>query len=108
MKIIEEIRNWKDWAYWLKGGIIAALVPIIVFIANFLIDSIAGTSGETSLFYFLIIASPAIPIFDVLLNPSIPYNITYIIFFVSTLVIYFIIGSIIGWIVGKRKRSSLS
>jgi len=96
---------WKDWPYWLKGGTIAFLFPIIVFIVNFLIDSIVGTSGETFLFYFLVISSPAIPIFNLFLRPSIPYNITYIIFFLSTLAIYFIVGSVIGWVYYKIKRN---
>jgi len=95
--------RWKNWPYWLKGGTITTLFPIIVFILNFLIDSIVGTSGETFLFFFLIIATPALPIFNVFFKPSIPYNVTYIIFFVATLVIYFIIGSIMGWIIAKRK-----
>ena len=99
--------NWKNWPYWLKGGIIATLFPIIVFALNFLFDYIAGTSGETFLYFFLLISTPTIPIFNLFFKPSIPYNITYIIFFTSTLAMYFIIGSVIGWIYVKIKRSKL-
>jgi len=89
----------------LKGGAIAVLFPIIVFIVNFLIDSFAGASGETFLYFFLVISGPAVLIFDLFLVPSVPYNVTYAIFFSSTLVMYFFIGSVLGWIIGKRKTN---
>ena len=96
---------WKKWPYWLKGGTIVFLFPIIVFIVNFLIDIIVPPQGETFLLFFLIIATPALPIFNLFFKPSIPYNITYIIFFVSTLAIYFIVGSVIGRVYYKIKRN---
>jgi VIT1/CCC1 family predicted Fe2+/Mn2+ transporter len=97
---------WKDWPYWLKGGIVATLIPILVFVVNLVIDVLVPPKGETFLFFFLIVATPALPIFNAFFKSSIPYNITYIIFVVAILVMYFIVGSVIGWIVGKRKTKS--
>ncbi len=95
---------WKEWPFWLKGGIIATLIPILVFVVNLVIDVLVPPEGETFLFFFLIVATPALPIFNAFFKPSISYNITYIIFFISTLAMYFIIGSVIGWFYNKFKK----
>ena len=63
----------------------------------------ADTHGETFLYFFLVISGPAVLIFYIFLIPSVPYNVTYIIFFTSTLAMYFILGSVMGWIIGKIK-----
>jgi hypothetical protein len=43
-------------------------------------------------------------VFDLFFIPSIPYNVTYMIFFVTTWTIYFVLGALIGWIIGKRQN----
>ena len=98
-------KTLKTWPYWLKGGVIAVLFPIIVFILNFLIESFIGTSGETFLFFFIVVSGPAVLVFDLFLTPNIPYNVTYTIFFSSVLAMYFVFGAVIGWIVGRTLQS---
>ena len=93
---------WKNLPYWLKGGIIGALFPPVVFIIDLLLDKVIGTPGEGA-FFFALISSPLIPVFNAFLSPSIPYNVTYIIFFLASCTMYFIIGSIFGWLMVKKK-----
>jgi hypothetical protein len=96
-------KTWNNWPYWLKGGTVSVMFPIIVFVMNFLVDSFQSNSGEKFLYFFLIVSGPAVLIFDLFLVPSIPYNVTYMIFFTTTLAMYFVLGSVIGRIIGKRK-----
>ncbi len=98
------LKTFKTWPHWLKGGVLGVLFPLVVFIINFLIDSFTRTSGETILYYFLLISGPAILVFDLFFTPSIPYNITYTIFFLTTLAMYFVFGLTIGWIIGKKQN----
>ena len=98
-------KTLKSWPNWLKGGVIAVLFPIMVFIFNFLIDSFTGFSGETFLYFFSVVSGPAVLVFDLFFRPSIPYNVTYTIFITTTLMEYFVLGSAIGWIFGKKIKT---
>jgi len=93
---------WKKLPNWLKGGIIGALFPPAVFVIDLLIDQAIGLPGEGG-YFFTIISAPVLPVFNALLNPSIPYNITYLIFFLASCTTYFIIGSLFGWLITKKK-----
>ena len=93
----------KNIPYWLKGGIIAALFPPAVFVMDLLIDQAIGLPGEGG-YFFNLISAPVMPVFNALFRPSIPYTVTYLIFFLASCALYFIIGAAIGWIVGKSKK----
>jgi len=45
---------WKNIPHWLKGGIIGALFPPVVFIIDLLLDKVIGTPGEGAFFFALI------------------------------------------------------
>ena len=93
---------WKNLPYWLKGGIIGALFPPLVFIIDLLLDKVIGTPGEGA-YFFTFVSSPVVPLFNALFSPSIPYNITYLIFFLASCTMYFIIGALFGWLMIKKK-----
>lgn len=99
--------GWKDWSYWLKGGVIALIIQILFF----LIDSLNGSFLDTR------ISLPLIIIWILMgsLNLSFGcYNkgvitlsncTSYIIVsFILNLLLYFLVGALIGWIIGKVRK----
>ncbi len=95
---------WKDWPYWLRGGVIATILSlglpyIISLIIKLLrvmkIESLANIfNGIWDIFYKIIIAPTSI-IVGRQLNT-----------WILTFLLWFIIGSIIGFIYGKIKNRS--
>lgn len=97
--------GWKDWPYWLKGGLIGAVIGIIcILLAWFRVLPIL-----TVLLYIFIM---------ILCGSGESYSITggllgncswggkYLIFSIMTiliLLVFFVVGSIIGLIVQKIK-----
>ncbi|MBS3085684.1 hypothetical protein J4225_03285 [Candidatus Pacearchaeota archaeon] len=80
--------GWKDWPYWLKGGVI---FEILLIIGLFLIAFIKG-EGLAILFLLIFFGGE---------NPWEMFT------FLGFLILYFILGAIIGWIYGKiRNRNS--
>lgn len=108
--------GWKNWSYWVRGGIIAICVAVIMFVISFALWLIEFTfvGFSTSKHAPAIIEIPTNLIFSILYIISFPIQL--IRFFlapggVSTTVggvlgigTYFAIGALIGWIYGKIKQ----
>ena len=101
--------GWKDWPYWLRGGLIGVLV---LGIFALVLIPFGRTSGFFKfpywIFPFFIVLVPTM-LFSENLYKIIFYP-NYLFFIIPTL-IYFICGAIIGWIYGKikgRGNASLS
>jgi len=97
--------GWKEWPYWLKGGIMGLIVYLIIF-GLFFIVSLNCRKGfcgyisiNTVLYFFVSI------IFLILNIDIIPYlsNPLAILFILVNLTAVFVIGSLIGFIIGKIK-----
>ena len=98
--------GWKNWPYWLKGGILFSLINALLSTLIYLILLILKNNFDTIRFaaeysFFLVISL-------LFINPawyfSGPRSYFDIIFgLVVGAALYFIIGAIIGWIYGKIK-----
>ena len=91
--------GWKDLNYWLKGGILSAIIFVIVFLLAFYLDATYG--GHPGLLIF-----PLIPliILSSLFNLDISLTNSFIIVILLLLFFWFIVGAIIGWMYGKIKN----
>jgi hypothetical protein len=113
--------NWKNWPYWLKGGIIGSLTYLIIIVPSlyFTINDI-GIFDNIGFNFYLILSLPSAVIpffgncsFNYGFNPS-KYSYCDIFGFVTgslpvvalffSFITYFIIGGIIGYIYGKIKN----
>jgi hypothetical protein len=89
--------SFKNWTYWLKGGIIGVITYLVVYIASFIIPSGGDPPGNILSWIILLIAFPTFSLKLNQLSPSV--------FMLMILPIYFFIfGAIIGWVIGKIKR----
>jgi len=83
--------GWNNWSYWLRGGIIGAIILLILVI----FDLVSGDN-----LFFII---PSLLVWSLgggdTITQSTEKILTYIIFTLYG----FIIGIILGWIVGKIK-----
>ena len=89
--------EWKDLSYWLKGGILSAIIFVIFFLLAIYIDSKYG--GHPGLVIF-----PLIPILSGLFTLNVSGIKFFIIAIPISLIFWFIVGAIIGWIYGKIKN----
>jgi|SRR3989344_1029956 len=91
---------WKNWPYWLRGGVVGAGVTLISWALTNACTKIIVVPGYDGLGFeclpFALIWFPFWP-FDVL--TSLP-DILYI--FIGT-IFWFVVGSLIGLIIGKLK-----
>ncbi|MEK6828685.1 MAG: hypothetical protein AABY15_01040 [Nanoarchaeota archaeon] len=91
--------GWKNWPTWLKGGIIGAIIALILGI---LIKLLEGTGfGLLIAVLFLILSFSGLGNCD--FEGCYPYNF----YFLTTpfvLLEFFIIGAIIGWIISKINK----
>ena len=90
--------GWKDWPYWLKGGVIGLVFVLILFLLiyfNLLGSSISGTLG---IFIVVITFIGALGLCPE--NACQFYTAGLLILLIES----FIIGAIIGWIIGKIKN----
>ncbi len=95
--------GWKNWPYWIRGGLLGAIITIIGYIFIIMVGI-----GFPILFYIpdIIIALPYR-----FIAKSFVYNIlgsnlgSYVLLFSYIIAIFpnFIIGAIIGLIIGKIK-----
>jgi len=96
--------GWKNWPYWLKGGIVFTVIELIfLFLQTFLTDFINYFNENYN--YPFILASMlgwATAGFD---SPNLLAPFGAVIFIVYFLSFSFIIGALIGFIVGKIKSS---
>ena len=95
--------GWKDWPYWLRGGIIVVLIPVIIFLIVLIFEKISSSRDPTyyqgthgTLAGYLLIAL-GLPIN--IIAPTLGEGT----FIFLTAIMYFVIGAIIGLIVGKIK-----
>ena len=95
---------WRGLKYWQKGGMIGALIPIILILVSLFCVSVI--SGDESIYctipFFLIsffFVLDILVIFDFL-----PNQIIMIFYYLSSIVIYSVIGALIGLIIEKIKR----
>ena len=113
--------GWKNWSYWLRGGIIGLFVCLVFIILTYLTLPIFGNFIKDSdlfwrinnpldllrVFWFIITFPILMGVVAVGLsgwgNPSGFSKPFAIIALLIVFAVYFIIGVIIGWIVGKIK-----
>lgn len=90
--------GWRDWPYWLKGGIISLCTWLLLIIGYFL----TKTTTDFTLFYILLMLISIViePIF-VLFNIANDNNVLRQ--FLSSLIV-FLIGVLLGYIYGKIKN----
>ena len=103
--------GWKNWPYWLRGGIVCAVLVLIVFIISAVLGYFKlgyfgqkGIGGILSYFaIFGIIISIPIELIVLVTNVPIERYPNYVLY-IFVIVIWFIIGALIGWIVKKIKN----
>lgn len=98
--------GWKDWPYWLKGGVIG----ILIFISGFVITLILGTPllfiyPLLSLLGISGILSGPIPITNIGPNENSLGNNFIPIMALFSILLYLMIGALIGYIYGKIKNA---
>ena len=92
--------GWKDWSYWLKGGIIG----LILFFLVLIIVSLKLNSDFAFIVYFLLwmpllfLEDSALFFYQIEGYPQ-----PTILGIVCIGIVYFLVGSLLGWIVGKVK-----
>ncbi len=89
--------GWKDWSYWLKGGVIGLVIYLLIAT----VSSIAWSDKLIIPFVSfsgLIFNNFLAPLLG---NGFLTESISIIIL---SLIFYFISGSIIGWLYGKIKN----
>lgn len=83
--------GWSDWPTWLKGGVIALILWVIVFTIALIFCLSITCKSESCLFCAY---------FTSMLNP-----LNFLLWGgLQALVMYFLIGAIIGWIIGMVKK----
>ena len=97
--------NWKNWPYWVKGGIIGAIVMILIIGVDYVGACYGGTKQEFC-GYFTIMAS--LPLAFLLLGKLTAFEIfstkvSITEYMVSAVILYFILGAFIGFLYGKYK-----
>jgi len=97
--------GWKNWPYWLRGGIIGMVISfLLIIIISFLGLLSLNMFGESS--YFGNFLGTISSLLFIKFNPFYGFifkSNTLLGQLLPFLVFYFIIGAIIGWIYGKRE-----
>jgi hypothetical protein len=106
--------GWKEWSYWLKGGIIGLIYFFIIWVFETIIGDnplfISHTATGWEGILFGIAFFPVFILIDWLANmlPLFIQNggdkINALIMQIYFLISAFLIGAFIGWIVGKIKK----
>lgn len=123
----EEKMGWKNLPYWLKGGVIGIIIPIVfsifLFIINLLINHMYHKSFQITTYLFLLFIIPFVILqkfigqifgcrtvdffgFSIGGCPSLAFYISEILTIILYIFIWFLIGAIIGGVIGKSKRKS--
>lgn len=108
--------SWKNWPYWLRGGIIAVIFFIIFFTIIFhALITQKNSIGDDSIWLIktidflrvikIIIAFPIVVIFlPSFISDDAP-TLSQNLMFNTILYLYiFILGALVGWIYGKIKK----
>jgi|SRR3989344_6594889 len=100
------LKFWKKWPYWLRGGVIGAVVTLI-FLAFFYSCVLNATLGAVAGCGSILVFSPIIPIvflFDQFSNDRTPFAIIPI----ASVLVWFVVGALLGVLHGwskSRKKS---
>ena len=96
--------SWKNWPYWLKGGVIGVILIIVFFIIIVSISNTSKgcTSWENSPYYCISIIGASFLIAVVTGSRNMMF--LYISTGITNIIIVFIVGSLIGLIYGKIKN----
>ena len=92
--------------YWLRGGIIAAGITLIFVI---LIQGCFFTSKDNgfgcAIYSMFTPLGPVASMMDnLVLWPSIPYDLIYPVLYILSVALWFVVGSLIGLIIGYFKN----
>lgn len=110
---------WKNWPYWLKGGIIMNAIMAILIVLFYCLERLGFISIDISfLVTFLSFIPGAFLISPFLGGWScfnmdgpcsiiVSNNIRTILIIVSNIIAYFIIGAVVGLIYGKIKNKNI-
>jgi TRAP-type C4-dicarboxylate transport system permease small subunit len=120
MLLVQNKIGWKNWPYWLKGGIILSGISLIASLGIMLIIFASeqgleyiGSFIATPIFFFALFFSffTATYWFGTAMGVANsgtgwPSGWILVVLFLSffSVVVYFIIGAIIGWVYGKIKN----
>ena len=101
--------SWKDWPYWLKGGLIGLvsafiIIPLLKILCPYLGYDIHGL-GKNSVCNFLLITTMLMGIFIYLISFRNDL-LSLVLFFILLGLIFFGIGALIGRIYGKIKSKN--
>ena len=107
--------GWREWPYWLKGGLIGLVIAISLFTLSFLSECRnLGVSVNCPFWLFFILVLPYFLISLMIAAISFKLGLTIptgIILGFIGYSIYILIGAFIGWIYGKikqRKKQNLN
>ena len=99
--------GWKNWSYWLKGGVIGASFPLCIYLILSVIDA-TGLGYEGRLLFFvgfalvIFLQSPLILVPKI--NSILSSEIAYYAVLITLIIVWAIIGAIIGFVYGKIKQ----
>ncbi|HRZ85223.1 MAG TPA: hypothetical protein P5277_00405 [Candidatus Paceibacterota bacterium] len=103
--------GWKNWPYWLKGGIIGGIAWLLLIILFFLNQSIIHLNGGhdpntiTSVISNIILyVSFPIMLYMKYLDTA-KVILSILIISLGTLVCFVLWGMLIGWIISKFKKN---
>lgn len=97
--------GWKEWSYWLKGGLILSIIALVFRLTGGMFELFPSSNplekflGSASFFFGYPFGIPLANLFN---TGIVIIDITIF------LGIYFIIGAFIGWIYGKIKNRKLN
>jgi len=95
--------GWKDWSYWLKGGIIGLILGVLYFLANlvFSLGCMGWYNGiETSSICPLVDSIFKFGLLRIIFFPFALFTDEYLILLLNSAILF----AVIGWIYGKIKN----
>ena len=97
---------WRKLDYWKKGGIISALIPLILFLISFIIPKqleIVSFGIGISFILFNYWLGPSISYFTNCLGENC-WGYWFYVSFICSILEFFLIGALISWIIKKLKN----
>ena|SRR3989344_1812488 len=106
--------GWEDWPYWVKGGLLAVTIYIIVTIILIPFGQVkSGYFKDVP--YWIMYPNFVGYLLSLSLTPSpkpgpfldFMISLNNLLIFIYSAIFYFLIGALIGWIVGKFKSKNV-
>ena len=94
--------GWRDWSYWLRGGVFGAVLGLVGSTVFLLFSEVPVISNIS--FFFVLPAWLLLLPFE----RTFSSGVLFILGVAFSTIVYFIIGAIIGLIVGKIKSGGNS